>query len=565
MAESMRSSTRPVEGVTLGKYRLLAQLGRGGMAEVYLAVALGAKGVNKLVVLKVLRSHLADDPDFVTMFVDEARIAARLNHGNIVQTYEVVEEASRHFIVMEYLEGRSLAQVEWMLKPERVPLDLSLRIFADALAGLHHAHELRDFEGLPHGLVHRDVSPQNVFITYDGQVKIVDFGIAKAANSPTNHTKEGVIKGKIRYMAPEQVVGVYLDRRADVFAVGVLLWHALTGKRLWDGVADEIAIMHRLVTNSPPLPTAGSIANVPSELDAICSKAMAHSREDRFPTAAAFQDAIEEYLAKHPPIPTSRAVGQFMATRFGDKQLEFQRLVDEQVRLVAVETEGTMTSSSGVRAASRLVPRFVDDCATDSGPLPGTGDDHRTPSSARMRMTAAASIPSPLARTSVPPPLPYAPDPPRRRRGAAVVVGVAAVAIAAFALHARRFPGAGGISGSPREVTRAMVMAPVAAAPPPPATILSAPAVLPPEPAKAPRAATASHGERRDAHAPDDAPAPARTAPLSTRGAATTAHRPTAPPPPPVVEMHPPKKDVDCASPYFIDDQGIKRVRPECI
>jgi len=582
MAESMRSSTRPVEGVTLGKYRLLAQLGRGGMAEVYLAIARGAKGVNKLVVLKVLRSHLAEDPDFVSMFVDEARIAARLNHSNIVQTYEVAEESSRHFIVMEYLEGRSLSQVESMLKPERLPLDLALRIFADALAGLHHAHELRDLEGHTDGLVHRDVSPQNVFVTYDGQVKIVDFGIAKASNS-NNHTKEGVIKGKIRYMAPEQVLGVYLDRRADIFAVGVMLWHALTGKRLWDGVTDEIAIMHRLVTNSPPLPTPGSVADVPPELDAICSKAMAHSRDDRFATAAEFQDAIEEYLAKHPPVATTRAVGQFMSARFGERQAEFQRLIDEQVRLASAEADSGSMSFSSVRSASRLVPRF-DDGPLDSGPFPLSGEFSTTPSSGRLRAPSTAShrtspgtsngVSARIDPSSVPPgetssraPVTMAPPRMRRRRTAAIAAGVGAIAvIGAFALLARlssdredltssraeaaaASPGGGananGSSG-PASANGDDTNGPNApqAAPP------SSPADPPP---KAPRAAAASNG----------APAP-RPSPFVARAAAPIAHRPTSAPPP-SVEPRPAKKEVDCASPYFVDEQGIKRIRAECL
>jgi len=581
MAESIRSSGRPIEAVTLGRYRILAQLGRGGMAEVYLAIARGAKGVNKLVVLKVLRSHLAEDPEFVSMFVDEARIAARLNHRNIVQTYEVAEESGRHFIMMEYLEGRSLSQIESTLKPEKLPLDLSLRIFADALAGLHHAHELRDLEGHPNGLVHRDVSPQNVFITYDGQVKIVDFGIAKAANSD-NHTKEGVIKGKIRYMAPEQVIGVHLDRRADVFAVGVMLWHALTGKRLWDGVTDDITIMHRLVTNTPPLPTAGSIADVSAELDAICSKAMAHSRDDRFATAAEFQEAIEEYLAKHPPVSASRAVGHFMEARFGDKQAEFQRLIDEQLRVAFAEADGVATAFSSVRAASRLVPRF-DDGPLDSGPFPLSGEFSATPSSGRLRpprvptgfsspgmrsgAPGTSTVPGPPSSSSTSSYTPATVAPPRhwRRRAPTIAAGLAAVAIAAFALHAQRSDREDTTAPRPGDANAVLVANGIHGTNGTNGTngaggpgndgangaSAAEPSIADPPP-KTPRAA-ANNGASAAVRAP---PFPARAAPV--------VHRPASAPPA-SVEPRPAKKEVDCTSPYFIDEQGIKRIRGECL
>src|SRR5260370_1330933 len=185
-----------------GKYKLLAELGRGGMANVYLAVARGPSGFNKLVVLKSLRSDLAGDPELLSMFWEEARLAARLNHPHVVQTYEVGEYAGRPVIVMEYLEGQTLANVLQRAKGQ-MSLALHLRVIIDSLEGLHHAHELTDFAGKALGLVHRDMSPQNVFITFDGQVKVLDFGIAKVVNSQAQ-TSTGVLKGKVKYMAREQ-------------------------------------------------------------------------------------------------------------------------------------------------------------------------------------------------------------------------------------------------------------------------------------------------------------------------------------------------------------------------
>jgi len=212
----------------LGKYRLIAELGHGGMAEVFLAVAQGPAGFNKLTVIKQIRPQLADDPEFLSMFLDEARLAARLNHPQIVQTNEVGHEANRYFIAMEYLEGQPLNRVVNRVGRERFPLAMHIGLLADTLAGLHYAHDLTDYDGTPLEVVHRDVTPHNIFITYEGQVKVVDFGIAKAMNS-SSETKTGVLKGKVAYMAPEQARGEKVDRRADVFSVGVMLWEAAVG------------------------------------------------------------------------------------------------------------------------------------------------------------------------------------------------------------------------------------------------------------------------------------------------------------------------------------------------
>src|SRR5689334_22978828 len=268
---------------SLGKYRLIAELGHGGMAEVYLAVVRGPAGFNKLVVVKQIRPQLAEDPEFLTMFLDEARLAARLNHPNVVQTNEVGQEGRRYFIAMEYLEGQPLNRIvnrtakEGLLTPA-----LYVRILIDALNGLHYAHELADFDGTPLMVVHRDMTPHNVFVTYSGQVKVVDFGIAKALGS-SSETRTGVLKGKVAYMAPEQAMGEKVDRRADLFSVGVMLWEAATGKRLWKGVPD-ITILQRLLSGEVPSPRSIK-PEVPEKLEAIIMKALSHQRDDRYENA----------------------------------------------------------------------------------------------------------------------------------------------------------------------------------------------------------------------------------------------------------------------------------------
>src|SRR5258705_2080095 len=222
-------------GKRLGKYEILALLALGGTAEIYLARIAGAAGFEKYVVVKCLHDHLADDTEFVKMFLDEARFAAYLDHSNIVQTMELGEHEGRYYMVMEFLAGVSLAMVVRRTAERttggRVPVPLALNMVAQACAGLHYAHE-RNANGKPLNIVHRDISPQNLVISFEGVVKVVDFGIAKAEMRETR-TRSGTIKGKFAYMSPEQCVANNVDRRTDVFALGVIGHELLTGRRLF--------------------------------------------------------------------------------------------------------------------------------------------------------------------------------------------------------------------------------------------------------------------------------------------------------------------------------------------
>jgi serine/threonine-protein kinase len=201
------------------------------MAQVFLAISRGLGGFSKLIVIKRLES---DEQPLRDMFLDEARIAARLNHPNVIDTYEVAQDNASYFIAMEYLDGQPLNKIIRHMRDAQRMIEprMSARIVADALAGLHYAHELSDYDGQPLNVVHRDVSPHNLFVTYDGQVKIFDFGVAKAESQLALTTQVGVLKGKIAYMAPEQANGLDVDRRADIFAVGLVLWELLTLQRL---------------------------------------------------------------------------------------------------------------------------------------------------------------------------------------------------------------------------------------------------------------------------------------------------------------------------------------------
>jgi serine/threonine-protein kinase len=273
---------------SLGKYRLLAEIGHGGMAEVFLAVMEGPGQFSKLIALKVLRAQFAEDPDWRAMFLDEARLAARLNHPNVVQTYEVGEASKRHFIAMEYLDGQPYSRILHRCRADKgnapLPINMAVRILSESLAGLHYAHELKDFDGTPLRFVHRDVSPHNVFVTYDGTIKVLDFGIAKAAGGSAE-TRTGVLKGKVGYMAPEYIKGKKIDRRADVFGMGVVLWESLAGKRLFRGESEGDTLEKVLRTEVPP---------ILSSLDAVIAKALAREPDDRFATAGDFKWALEE-------------------------------------------------------------------------------------------------------------------------------------------------------------------------------------------------------------------------------------------------------------------------------
>src|SRR5512143_2313133 len=300
------------------------------MGDVYLGVAQGPAGFSKLMVIKMLRPALAEDEQFLAMFLEEARLAARLNHPNVVQTVEVGNEGSRHFLAMEYLEGQSLQRLRQRIAKDRpFPLGAHLRILVDTLNGLHYAHDLVDIDGHALGIVHRDATPHNIFVTYDGQVKVVDFGIAKAMDSSLE-TRTGELKGKVAYMPPEQASAQRVDRRADIFAAGVMVWEAAVGRRLWKGL-NEVAIMHELLTGNIPSPRDVD-PRVPPELDVICRRALAQRAEDRYATAADFAQDLERFLGSIGDRTTTRDVSRLISEAFESDRREMRAIIDGQLR-----------------------------------------------------------------------------------------------------------------------------------------------------------------------------------------------------------------------------------------
>jgi len=320
------SEIRPVARNELlaGRYRLLATLGRGGMADVYLGAAAGPAGFNKLVVIKRLRSG-TDDASMVEMFLDEARLAARLNHPNIVHTYEVDESPEGYLLVMEYLEGQSMRRMAKALRARDGRFDpvLAAHLISEVLEGLHYVHEMRDYDGSPLGIVHRDVSPQNLFVTYDGTVKVLDFGIAKGALNVTD-TQSGVLKGKVSYMAPEQVNAGAVDRRADIFSAGVVLWELLTGEKLFKG---DVVETLRSVMSSPIGPPSSLARGIHPELDRIVMKALARFPSERFHTALEMNKALSDLVRSTGRVIRREDVAARMQEVFGDARETMARTV----------------------------------------------------------------------------------------------------------------------------------------------------------------------------------------------------------------------------------------------
>ncbi len=321
---------------TYGRYQLLKKLATGGMAQIYLARQLGPEGFEKLLVVKRILPHLAENEDFITMFLDEARIAARLNHPNIVQIFDLGAQDDTYFIAMEFIHGEDIRRV-WKHADkigQPIPLALICRIIIDACAGLDYAHKKPDSAGRPLNIVHRDISPQNILVSFEGGVKVVDFGIAKAADQATV-TKSGVLKGKYSYMSPEQAAGQPIDCRSDIFALGVVLYELLTGTRLFKRATDIQTL--NAVTECKVAPASSINDRVPADLDAIVMKALTKDRDARFSEARHLGAALESWLMANKLPSGSAALAEFMHHIYAERLAREQ----EEGRLLVETAEGS--------------------------------------------------------------------------------------------------------------------------------------------------------------------------------------------------------------------------------
>ena len=313
-----------------GKYLFIERISVGGMAEVFKAITVGLSGFKKVLAIKRVLPHIAEDEDFVRMFVDEANIAGQLHHANIAQIYDLGRVADTTFIAMEYVQGRDLRAIFDRIKKKQtdIPVPLAAYIGSQVLAALDYAHRKTDYLNTPLHIVHRDVSPPNVLLSFGGEVKIIDFGIAKAAKKASK-TQAGVLKGKFGYMSPEQVRGMPVDGRSDVFSVGIVLWEMLTKKRLFVGETD-FATLEKVRGMEIEKPSVHN-PKVTPEIDAIVMQALQRELEKRFPSAQHMQRELQRYLYSLPTLYGEREASDWMAQAFPEE------IAESAARMRAIE------------------------------------------------------------------------------------------------------------------------------------------------------------------------------------------------------------------------------------
>jgi len=306
-----------------GKYTLLRRLATGGMAELFLALQRSVAGFEKLVVIKRILPRMTEDRVFIDMLLHEARVAATLSHPNIVQIFDAGQIDGTYFIAMEHVHGEDIRSIARQMRRRshsgyrELPLEHALSIVQGLCAGLAYAHEKRDFDGTQLNIVHRDVSPQNVVVTFSGDIKIVDFGIAKSDRMLRPDTKSGRLKGKVPYMSPEQARGENLDARSDIFATGVILFELTTGRRLFK-TSSEYETLKSICEREYPLPSA-VVSDYPPELETIVMRALARGRDDRFQSAREMQVALEDFVRCERMIVSPIGLQHFMHSLFADK------------------------------------------------------------------------------------------------------------------------------------------------------------------------------------------------------------------------------------------------------
>jgi serine/threonine protein kinase len=422
--------------VVFGRYTLLNKLAVGGMAEIFVAQVRGEAGFRKTCVIKRVLPHLALREGFREMFLDEAHIAARLNHPGIVQIFDLGREGDDFYIAMEYLAGENLGDILRQSNKlgRQVPLEVAARIIAAAAEAVHYAHEVKDSSGKPLGIVHRDISPSNLFVTYQGTVKLLDFGIARAEQR-AQETLGGHVKGKLAYMAPEQATHDAVDRRADVWSLGVCLHELLTGRRLFS--QDSLgATAEALVRMSIPR-CASARPEVPEELDDIVQAALVRDPGLRLPTAEALRAALERFLAARSYVPSSSMLGDFVRQLFGTQRAQERMLLGSTPLASELAQQGPVEGtpllslmSSPLAHEARTVLAGPEDMVARSAPrrrrggllfggmgvavvagLLGWGLLSRDRIVAPAPSTSPAPVAPPLAKAPAPPPATAPPEP----------------------------------------------------------------------------------------------------------------------------------------------------------
>ncbi len=334
----------------IGRYRVYDEIASGGMATVSFGRLLGPVGFSRTVAIKQLHAHFAKDPEFVSMFLDEARLAARIHHPNVVATLDVVATKSELVLVMDYVHGEALGRL-LRAAADPIPLKITAAVISGALHGLHAAHEARSEHGLPLGIVHRDVSPQNILVGVDGVPRVLDFGVAKAANR-LQTTQEGHLKGKIRYMSPEQVQGLEVNRQTDIYAMAIVLFEMLTGRALFPR-AEPAAVVHEILQGTIPRPR-DIVPGLPPALDAIVMRGLERNPNERFADAREMALALEEAIG----LATQTQVGSWV-----------QSLVRDTLASRAATVSAIESSSANEIARPKTPPTELIPAGPVSGPM----------------------------------------------------------------------------------------------------------------------------------------------------------------------------------------------------
>lgn len=360
------SQNTPQPIILAGRYRLLEVLASGGMATVYLARQRGKAGFARTVAVKRMHPHFATETEFRALFIDEARLAARIVHPNVVQTLDVIEDDNELFIVMEYVRGLPLAQIQKLAGADGVPIDVACHVMVGALQGLQAAHQAKDEAGRPLQIVHRDVSPQNILIGSDGVARLIDFGVAKAV-SQLHTTREGEIRGKLAYMAPEQVKGGVADPQTDVFSAAVVLWQLLAGKRLFVG-ANDGELIYRVLEHriAPPSEFRRS---VPRELDSVVLTGLSRDRALRYKTALDFLLDLERWA----PVTSQRVVAAWVEDVahevLKDRSAALSSLLEQASMHDDPDTAGNLAATPGMRISQVGPPPAAEAEGTQTLPL----------------------------------------------------------------------------------------------------------------------------------------------------------------------------------------------------
>ncbi len=518
-AEGSASSTAPKR--VIGRYALYGEIAAGGMATVHYGRLLGPVGFSRTVAIKRLHPQYAKDPEFVSMFLDEARLAARIRHPNTVQTLDVVATKGELFLVMEYVQGESLAKLvrATAMSQGKIPPSIVVGIMSGVLHGLHAAHEAKDERGEGLGLVHRDVSPHNVLVGVDGVARVLDFGVAKAQGR-VGTTREGQLKGKISYMAPEQIDGT-VDRQSDIFAAGIVLWELLVGRKLFTG-ENEAKILNRVMQATIPKPS--DIAkDVPPAFDAVAMQALERDRTHRFATARDMARALEKCAPMAPPSDIGEWVEGIARDTLKERAQSLAEIESSSARVVAKDESEALVSQ----------------LQSDPPPAPARPAEPFEP------ISAVSSVA--LATSGRPPP----PGRARRNLALPIVALLALFAVGGIALYfARAKSGDDVPAKTPTATTsaREKVEDRTSSAPSSgetvakPSASASAPEKVPPPPTTTPTMEVAK--------------VTPKTAPKTPVPTATTTAKPTS---------APAKTPDPCDPPYTIDAKGAKHYKAACL